>query len=92
MRLKQDTQAFTGAPTSLPNSYPHINATCDLADKIGVTKNVLNLRISLSAPTQTLWHLSGDIPYCMYPFIYPIYHSYFTFISLHLHSFVVVWL
>ena len=29
--------------------------------------------------------LSGDIPYCMYPFIYLIYHSYFIFISLCLH-------
>ena len=36
--------------------------------------------------------LSGDIPSCMYPFIYPIYCSYFTFILLCLHSFVIVWL
>ena len=36
--------------------------------------------------------LSGDIPSCMYPFIYPIYHSHFTFILLYLHSFVIVWL
>ena len=34
----------------------------------------------------------GDIPSCMYPFIYPSYHSHFTFILLYLHSFVIVWL
>ena len=37
-------------------------------------------------------YVSGDTPSCMYPFIYPIYHSYFTFILLYLHSFVTVWL
>ena len=36
--------------------------------------------------------LLGDIPSCMYPFIYPSYHSHFTFILLYLHSFVIVWL
>ena len=36
--------------------------------------------------------LSGDIPSCMYPFIYPTYHSYSTFILLCLQSFVIVWL
>ena len=44
MGLKQGMQAFTGAPTTLPNTYPHINAAHDLADKIGVTKNALNLK------------------------------------------------
>ena len=34
----------------------------------------------------------GDIPSCMYPFIYPSYHSHFTFILLYLPSFVIVWL
>ena len=29
--------------------------------------------------------LLGDTPSCTYPFIYPIYYSYFTFISLCLH-------
>ena len=37
------------------------------------------------------WELSGDIPSCMYPFIYPSYCSYFTFVSLHLHLLVTVW-
>ena len=44
MGLKQGAQAFTGAPTTRPNTFPHVNAACDLADKIGVTKNSLNLK------------------------------------------------
>ena len=44
MGLKQGMQVFTGAPTTLPNTYPHVNAAHDLADKIGVTKNALNLK------------------------------------------------
>ena len=44
MGLKQGTQAFTGGPTTCPDQYPHINAAHDLADKIGVTKSVLNLK------------------------------------------------
>ena len=38
MGLKQGAQAFTGAPTTHPNTFPYINAACDLADKIGVTE------------------------------------------------------
>ena len=41
---KQGAQAFTGAPTTCPDTYPHVNAAFDLADKIGVTKNGLNLK------------------------------------------------
>ena len=44
MGLKQGAQAFTGAPTTHPETFPHVNAPCDLADKIGVTKNSLNLK------------------------------------------------
>ena len=44
MGLKQGTQAFTGAPTTRPDSFPHVNAAHDLADKIGVAKNSLNLK------------------------------------------------
>ena len=44
MGLKQGAQAFTGAPTTCPDTFPHVNAACDLADKIGVTKNSLNLK------------------------------------------------
>ena len=44
MGLKQGAQAFTGAPTTHPNTFPHVNAARDLADKIGVTKNSLNLK------------------------------------------------
>ena len=44
MGLKRGAQAFTGAPTTHPNTYPHVNAARDLADKIGVTKSALNLK------------------------------------------------
>ena len=44
MGLKRGAQAFTGAPTTRPDTYPHVNAARDLADKIGVTKNALNLK------------------------------------------------
>ena len=44
MGLKQNAQAFTGAPKQRGNTYPHINAAQDLADRIGVTKNPLNLK------------------------------------------------
>ena len=44
MGLKWGAQAFTGAPTTRPDTYPHVNAACDLTDKIGVTKNALNLK------------------------------------------------
>ena len=44
MGLKQGAQVFTGAPTTCPDTYPHVNAACDFADKIGVTKNALNLK------------------------------------------------
>ena len=44
MGLKQGAQAFTGAPTTCPDTFPHINAARDLANKIGVTKNSLNLK------------------------------------------------
>ena len=44
MGLKQGAQAFTGAPTTCPDQFPHVNAAHDLADKIGVTKNALNLK------------------------------------------------
>ena len=44
MGLKQGAQAFTGASTTRPNTYPHVNAACDLTDKIGVTKSALNLK------------------------------------------------
>ena len=44
MGLKQGAQAFTGAPTTRPDTFPHVNAARDLADKIGVTKNSLNLK------------------------------------------------
>ena len=44
MGLKQGAQAFTGAPTTRPDTFPHVNAAHDLADKIGVTKNSLNLK------------------------------------------------
>ena len=44
MGLKHCAQAFTGAPTTHPGTYPHVNAAHDLTDKIGVTKNALNLK------------------------------------------------
>ena len=44
MGLKQNAQAFTGAPKQRSNTYPHVNAAWDLADRIGVTKNPLNLK------------------------------------------------
>ena len=44
MGLKQNTQAFTGAPKQRGNTYPHVNAARDLADRIGVTKNPLSLK------------------------------------------------
>ena len=44
MGLKQGAQAFTGAPTTRPNTFPHVNTARDLTDKIGVTKNSLNLK------------------------------------------------
>ena len=44
MGLKQGTQAFAGAPTTRPDTFPHVNAARDLTDKIGVTKNSLNLK------------------------------------------------
>ena len=44
MGLKWGAQAFTGAPTTHPDTYPYINAAHDLADKIGVTKSALNLK------------------------------------------------
>ena len=44
MGLKQGAQAFTGAPTTRPNTFPHVNAACDITNKIGVTKNSLNLK------------------------------------------------
>src|SRR5271170_3364032 len=44
MGLKQGAQAFTGAPTTRPDRYPHVNAARDLADKIGVPKIALNLK------------------------------------------------
>ena len=44
MGFKQNAQAFTGAPKQRGNAYPHINAACDLADRIGVTKNPLHLK------------------------------------------------
>ena len=44
MGLKQNAQAFTGAPKQRGNTYPHINAARDLADRIGVTKIPLNLK------------------------------------------------
>ena len=44
MGLKQNTQAFTGAPKQRGNTYPDINAAQDLTDRIGVTKNPLNLK------------------------------------------------
>src|SRR5271170_7023949 len=44
MGLKQGAQAFTGAPTTRPDQYPHVNTACDLADKIGVPKIALNLK------------------------------------------------
>ena len=43
MGLKQNAQAFTGASKQRGNTYPHITAR-DLADRIGVTKNPLNLK------------------------------------------------
>ena len=44
MGLKQGPQAFTGAPTTHPDTFPHVTAARDLTDKIGVTKNSLNLK------------------------------------------------
>ena len=44
MGLKQGAQAFTGAPTTCPDTFPHVNAAHDLTNKIGVTKNSLNLK------------------------------------------------
>ena len=44
MGLKKNAQAFTGASKQRGNTYPHINAARDLADRIGVTKNPLDLR------------------------------------------------
>ena len=44
MHLKQNAQTFTGAPKQRGNTYPHVNAARDLADRIGVTKNPLNLK------------------------------------------------
>ena len=44
MELKQGAQVFTGAPTTGPDWFPHVNAARDLTDKIGVTKSALNLK------------------------------------------------
>ena len=59
-------------------TFVHVNK--DMVE-IRMPRVVWNAKISLC-----WWHLwwavSGDIPSCMYPFIYPIYHSYFTFILL----------
>ena len=44
MGLKQNAQEFTGAPKKRGNTYPHVNAAWDLTDRIGVTKNPLNLK------------------------------------------------
>ena len=38
MGLKQGAQAFTGVPTTRPDAFPHVNAACDLADKLNLKR------------------------------------------------------